>query len=432
MGKKYSFLLVAFVLLIPFTAPTSVRGAGFAIYEGSARGNALGGTLVGRADDPSALFYNPAGMTQLPGSQVAGGATAIIPTTDVVTHQGGTQITTETTANVWTPPHLYSTCQLTDSIWLGLGVFSRFGLGTEFDPNWPGRYNTYEAVIQTLSVNPNVAFKLGDRLSLAFGVSLMWMNLTLNQKIDFPNLYNPDPDTYGNDIDQSLTGDSSGCGYNLAFHFKPWNWMSLGALYRSKVKQEIKGEVDFTKPPSVEAAYPTVFNDTTASGEIMFPDMVFLGATFFPSDRLSLEVGGTWTGWSTYEKLTIHYGAPLLNPIKPGVTSSTKDKRWNDTWRFHVGVEYRVNDWMDLRLGYVRDISPIPDDTVDYLVPTSDRDLYSAGFGLRHGKWSFDLSYTFLHFESRAVGARPSEGIWDSTFEHGFAHLFGFSVGYCF
>jgi long-chain fatty acid transport protein len=271
-------------VLCLLAAASMARGAGFALYEGSARGNALGGTLVGRADDPSALFYNPAGMTQLPGFRVMGGATAIWPKTDVVTTYEGTRTRSETETNLWIPPHLYSTYQYTDSIWLGLGIFSRFGLGTEFDKGWPGRYNTYNAVIQTITVNPNVALKVNDKLSLAAGASWMWLDLTLEQKIDFGSRVGK-PNAL--DVDQSLTGDSSGYGYNLALHYKAFDWMSLGASYSSQTKQSIEGEANFSKPAEVPS---DLFNDTRASAEITLPDMAFLGVEFYPVDRVSLQV----------------------------------------------------------------------------------------------------------------------------------------------
>lgn len=413
------------ILCILFTA-SMARGAGFALYEGSARGNALGGTLVGRADDPSTLFYDPAGMTQLPGLQVMGGATAIMPKTDVVTTYGGTRSRSETETNLFLPPHLYSTYQYTESIWLGLGVFSRFGLGTEFDPNWPGRYNSYNAVIETLTINPNVAFKVNDKLSLAGGVSWMSFDLTLEQKIDFGRLVGS-PQAL--DVDQSLTGDSSGYGFTLAAHYKALDWMSLGLSYVSRTKQDIKGKADFSKPAGVPA---TVFNDTKASGEITLPDMLFCGAVFHLMDRLSLELDGIWTRWSTYDELTIHYRDPILDPILPDVRSSTKDKRWNDVWRVQVGFEYKAQDWLDLRLGYVYDDSPVPRETVDYLLPTNDRHLFNLGCGILLDQWTVDLSYTYMYMEGRSVSARPEDGVLDSRFKDSDAHLIGFSLSYNF
>jgi long-chain fatty acid transport protein len=418
-----------FAVLGLLVAATMAQGAGFALYEGSARGNALGGTLVGRADDPSAIFYNPAGITQLPGLQVMGGATFISPKTDVVTDVGDMKITTETEDNVWIPPHLYSTYQCNDSIWFGLGVLSRFGLGTEYDEDWPGKYNIYKAVVKTVTVNPNVAFKVNDKLSLAAGVSAMWLDLDLEQKIDVGK-------TMGQpgalDVDQELTGDDWGYGFNLAAHYKACDWMSLGLSYVSRVDQDVDGDADFTKPPVSDL--DPVFNDTGVSGEITLPDMLFMGVTFYPADRWSLEIDAIWNGWSSYDELVIEYDHFIAVDPLTGlpVTEARVKKDWDDVWRFQFGAEYKATDWLDLRLGYVFDESPIPDETVDYLVPANDRHLYSLGCGMHWGEWILDLSYTYLVIENRSVDARPQDGILDSRFEDGVTHLFGASLSYRF
>jgi long-chain fatty acid transport protein len=417
--RSYSFLVGLAALVLVLSAETAFS-AGFALYEGSARANALGGTLVGRADDPSALFYNPAGITQLAGFQLMAGATTIGPKSDVVTTRRGMDTTSETKTNLWVSPHLYSAYQCTDALWFGLGVFSRFGLGTEFDETWPGRYNNYNAVIQTSTVNPNVAFKVSERLSLAVGASWMWFDLTLEQKIDFGA-------TVGNpnalDVDQSLQGegDNSGYGFNLALHYKACEWMSIGLSYVSQRRQKIKGDADFSKPSGIPE---NLFRDTKASGDIRLPDMVFVGLAFYPVDRLSLEIDGVWTRWSTYDQFTVDYEDPIL----PGLDRLTQDKDWNNVWRLQLGAEYQVLNWLDLRLGYVRDNCPIPAETADYLVPSDDRHVYAVGCGIHRGRWTGDLSYSYVDGENRSVAARPEEGILDARFEDGHAHMFGFSI----
>ncbi len=428
MKRAHWLVGVGFAVWSIGVAADMAQGSGFALYEGSARGNALGGTLVGRADDPSAIFFNPAGMTQLSGLQIVGGATAIMPKTDVVTFDEGVKTSTETDSNVWVPPHLYSTYQYSDSVWFGLGILSRFGLGTEYDDDWPGRYNIYTAIVKTLSINPNLALKVNDRLSLAAGVSAMWLDLDLEQKIDFGAAAGL-PGAL--DIDQELTGDDWGYGFNLAAHYKACDWMSLGVSYVSRVDQDVDGDADFSKPAGVPAE---IFNDTGGSGEITLPDMVFLGVAFYPCDRWSLEVNGVWTGWSTYDELTIKYDN--LIAVDPGtglpVTEVTVPKNWDDVWRFQFGIEYQAMDWLDLRVGYVWDESPIPDETADYLVPTDDRQLYNIGCGMHWDQWTVDLSYTYLSVDTRSVDARPQDGILDSKFEDGYTHLIGASVGYRF
>jgi long-chain fatty acid transport protein len=404
--------------------------AGFSIYEGSARGNALGGTLVGRADDPSALYYNPAGITQLPGVQVMGGATFILPSTTVNSFSGGRRTSTDTEDNVWVPPHAYITAQATDNIWFGLGVFSQFGLGTEFDENWPGRYSSYEAIIQSLTVNPNVAIKFNDQFSLAAGFDIMWFDVDLSRKINISQLVNipglPD-------IDRNLTGDSFGYGVNLGLRYQPMDWLAFGASYRSQVKQSLNGNADFTKSGIVATnpLFSRAFNDTNASANITLPDSLFLGVMFKPVDRWSVEVGATWTNWSTFDALTVKYDVdPQALTTGSATYSNTKD--WEAVWRYQIGVEYKPLDWLDLRAGYVFDESPIQDEWVDYLVPANDRHLFNVGTGFHWNKWTLDLSYTYLMIEDRDVDESRSEGVLLSDFEDGHAHLIGMSVGYKF
>ncbi len=297
------FLLLMVIISMVFSAELC-SAAGFALYEASARGNALAGAMVARADDPSALFFNPAGITQLPGLQMMVGATAIMPSTKVTTYApNGVATTTRTEDNTWVPAHLYATYQAADKVWLGLGVFSPFGLGTEFPSNWTGRYNSYEAVIKTITVNPNIAFKLNDMFSFALGLDLMWFDLDLKRKIDTKSFGG-----FG-DVNRELSGDSLGMGLNVAFHGRPFDWLKLGFSYRSQVTQNVSGDAKFIKPARFPNVYPysTAFNNTSASGSITLPDELFLAAAFYPTKDFSVEVGAIWTRWSTYDALTINY-----------------------------------------------------------------------------------------------------------------------------
>ena len=216
----YSFLTVVFVLFLS----TSAFGAGFALYEGSARGNVLGAGLVASADDPSAVFYNPAGITQLKGKQVMVGFTAITPMITVETPGG---VESDFTRNWYFPPHAYYTQQVNDNIWFGMGLFSRFGLGTEFNSNWPGRYNSYFAEIQTVELNPNIAYKFSDKLSVAFGLNMTYLTLDLKKKLS-PAVGSPEFE---------LDGDSWGWGLNAAVQYKPTDWMQAGITYRSRISR---------------------------------------------------------------------------------------------------------------------------------------------------------------------------------------------------
>ena len=169
--RKSLFLFFCLVLL---AFSKQADAAGFGIYEWSSRGNALGGAMVARADDPSAVAFNPAGMVQLEGTQMMFGFTAISPTADMTGYDLPDVLMSKpeesTVASSWFPPHFYYVRQFKENQWFGLGLFTRFGLGTEFDPNWFGRYNSYKAEIMSVSLNPSWAWKVNEKLSVGLGL----------------------------------------------------------------------------------------------------------------------------------------------------------------------------------------------------------------------------------------------------------------------
>ncbi len=419
MGRL--FLLPVIVISVVFSAELC-SASGFALYESSARGNALAGAVVARADDPSALFFNPAGITQLPGLQMMAGATAIMPSTKVTTYSPKA-VTTKTEDNTWIPPHLYATYQATDKVWLGLAVFSPFGLGTEFPSDWPGKYNSYEAVIKTFTINPNIAFKVNDKFSFALGLDLMSFDLDLKRKIDTK------PFGGFGDVNRELEGDSLGMGFNVALHGRPFDWLKLGFSYRSQVTQHVTGDAKFLKParfPNVPP-FSSAFNDTSASGSITLPDEFFFGAAFYPTKDFSVEVGAIWTRWSTYEALTISYGTP---PLPGGGRVYSDPKDWSDVWRPFIGFEYKAADWLDLRAGYAFDQEAVNQQYADYLVPANNRHLFSFGPGFHWRNWSLDLSYTYLLITDRDDVPAHEPGVLPSSFSNGYANMVGVSLGY--
>jgi long-chain fatty acid transport protein len=341
------------------------------------------------------------------------GFTAIAPKTDVVTIKDGKTTTTTTKDNIWLPPHAYLTYQLNDRYWLGVGIYSRFGLGTEYPDDWPGKYNVTYAGIKSISFNPNLAIKLTDDLSFAFGLETMWFEFT-QEKVIAPNPLLG----INQEIQTKLVGDSIGYGFNVALHYKPTNWLAMGITYKSQVEQTVKGDMTFDNP---------AVKDRGAKGDITLPDSFTAGIMIEPVSQLTLETDIIYTRWSTYDELTIEFEEPLFGVLP----AQTYEKDWHDTWRFQFGAEYSLNDLVNLRASYVYDQSPIPDDHVDYMVPASNRHLFGLGAGIHWNNWTVDLSYTYLLIESRDIDA-SAEGIYDGEFKNGHSHLIGLSIGYKF
>ncbi|MFO7728833.1 MAG: outer membrane protein transport protein [Desulfonatronovibrio sp.] len=416
--------VIVAAILIFFVQAGNIYSAGFSLYEWGARGTAMGGTMIGRADDPSAVAYNPAGITQLEGIQTMMGLSVVSPSGEIET-PGGT--TTSIERNNWIPPHAYLTYQMNDWAWLGLGVYTRFGLGTEYEDDWVGRYNTVFTRVQSASFNPNLAFKLSEKFSLAVGAEVMWFDFHQEKATN-----SWAPGVRAADIDAKLDGDSYGFGGNIALHYKPNNTWAFGLTYKSRVKQSVSGKIKFKRQPGVPLP-ATWFENSSAEGDIVLPDSFGLGIMFRPYEKLTLEANAIYSLWSTYDELKIKYKKDLTpgNPAGPTKVSAA-DKKWEDVWRFQIGAEYDLTDLIDVRLGYVYDQIPDRDKYADYMTPTSHRHIINAGLGLNWEKVSVDLSYSFLWFNNRSIDGRPEHGVVDSRFKEGKTHLTGVSLTYRF
>ncbi len=397
-------------------AAQSAFGAGFGIYEGSARGNAMGTGVTADPASPSVLYNNAAGMTELEGTQMEAGATLIRPHQTVYTTTPAGSVENKADSKWWTPPNAYVTHQFNDKVWTGLGIFSRYGLGVEYDDDWMGRYNVQEATIQSIDVNPSVAFKVLDSLSLAAGLRAEWFEFELSKALPTRTPF-VDPD-----LQFHMKGDSWGIGYNLGAYYEATDWLAFGLAYDSEIEQEVEGSYDVNHP---------VLSGGDGSGDVTTPGILRFGTSVKATDKLTIDAGIVCTMWSSYDELAIDFDPALLGQYPDSVT----EKDWDDAFRYQLGVEYALNEEWALRAGYVYDETPDPDAHVDYIVPGNDRNLISLGVGYKKGDFFCDLFYTYLMIEDRDISisaerAAEKDGVLPGKFEDGDAHLIGLSVGY--
>ena len=404
-------LLVGTLGVAAVLAAQTVLGAGFGIYEGSARGNAMGTEVTADPASPSVLYNNAAGMTELEGTQVEAGVTLIRPSQTVVTTTPAGENNNYANSKWWAPPNAYVTHQINEKVWAGMGVFSRYGLGIDYEDNWAGRYNCQEATIQSLDINPSVAFKVMDNLSLAAGLRAEWFEFELFKAIPSGTPF-VDPD-----LQFHMKGDSWGVGYNLGAFYKATDWLSFGLAYDSEIEQEVEGDYDVNHP---------LLSGGDGSGDITTPGILRFGTSVQATEKLTVNAGVVYTMWSSYDELAIDFDPALLG----AVSSSTTEKDWDDVFRYQLGAEYALNETWALRAGYIRDMTPDPDAHADYIVPANDRNLISLGVGYKQGDFFCDLSYTLLLIDDRDIAARPADGVMPGELKDGDSHLIGVSAGY--
>ncbi len=409
-------------LLLSLCFGGTALAEGFAMSEWSARGLALAGGMVGRADDVSALAYNAAGITQLQGVHFMAGMSFVAPYGSIKVNTGTESHTTATKTNVWMPGHGYLSYQVNDNVWLGLGVYSRFGLGNTYDDNWIGRGNVYGISLTTFSAVPTVAFKINDIFSASLGVEIMHMSMFLGNRLE-PNFFGA-----GNDLTSlQLEASSVGVGLHAGIHAKFNEQWSAGLTYKSKVVHSVKGQAYFGEQnPLGKFGSSATSNmiDTNVEGMIVLPDSIAFGISYKPLENLSFEVGTVYTRWSTFSDLDIYFDS--------GFGPSKNPKNWKDGWNFNASVEYSPLDWLTLRAGYWHETAVTDEQYTDYMIPSSGRDVLSLGVGFEYEDWTVDLAYTHMwvydtnYNKSAAHGVNPGH-----SFNVG-ADLYTFSVGYKF
>lgn len=408
MLKKLSVVLMLSVLLADLS-----YGAGFALYEYSARGTAMGGATVANKAEPASLAVNPALITELDGTQAQLGLTVV--TANAKTTVAGQQRGLKN--DVWYLPNFYITQKWSDQVSVGLGGFSRYGLGGEYKnwETWAGSQLAYKVKLETFSFTPTIAVKANDEFSVAMGLEAMVIGFTQNSTLM--------PGPAANATAYEISGSGVSWGGNFSFIYRPeWaeKW-SLGAMYRTKIKQNLNGRIH----AGMEYAARNIFDDD-AKGAITLPDSLTAGVSFRPTEDLILEAGIVGTFWSAYDQILIEYSDRESTP-----TIHNK-KDYKDTYRLNLGAEYNLNPNWAVRAGYVFDKSPINKHEMDTLVPVDDRHIASVGAGYHNDTWSVDLSYSHIFAKNLSGNSNSQFGSVPMKYTDGRSDMYGITVGYKF
>ena len=446
------------VLGILLISATAAMGAGFRLPEAGAKAMGMGFAFTAQADDPSAIYFNPAGIVQLEGQNVMIGMTYIrengaefTGTTPLTlnTATGTFDIRSETQKDLdFVVPNAYWTRKASPNFAYGVGLFVPFGLAQEYENRETSifRNQITKVELQTFVVNPTVAWKVNEVLSVGVGIDFMYGKAKLAQAgvvrlgaapLDQVNIFQLD-----------LEGDGTAWGYNLGALLDVTENVTVGIAFRSRFQLDIddadvevrgiNNTIPFVPnpvPPPAAFTAAQIFggtsSDTKASTTINMPATAALGVAYV-RDRLTLEADLDWTFWHTFRTLVIDIRNN--NPLLP---DAVRPEDWDDVVAFRAGVEYRVTDPLALRAGFAYDPTPVPAGTMSPLLPDSTRLNYMAGAGYKFGNWTIDGSYFYADKKDRTVNnqvnaAAPSigsgfNGTWKSD-----AHLVALDIGYRF
>ena len=395
-------LLVGLVMAVAGTA----RGAGFAVLEKSARslGTAYAGETAA-AEDPSTVWANPAGMTLLDGTQFASSGFAILPSAHFENHgstlnpsvlgtgplSGGNGGDAGSLALV---PSFFLTHAVGSRLRLGFGAFAPFGLTTDWERGWVGRYNALSSSLYTVDVSPSVAVKLTDWISIGGGADIQYAKARLTNSLDMGSIcqifgaqQNIPPAVCSAiglppgkvDGHVKLSGDNWNAGYNLGLLLTPTPQTRIGLSYRSSVHHDLGGTATFMVPKQAQILRKVsgALVDTGAHAAVDLPERVGLGASheIFPGWTILADID--WTRWSRFDQLVFVFD----NPKQPSIV---QPEGWTDSFRYALGVRWTPNRVWTFRLGSAYDQTPIPNATLRTpRIPDSDRIWLAAGVGVR-------------------------------------------------
>lgn len=416
---KTVVLVTVFIL---FIASGSALGAGFALIEQgvSGLGNAYAGGAAS-AEDATTVFFNPAGLTRLDGQQFIAGAHIIMPSAKF-NNEGSTHILQGVTKApllggnggdggvTKVIPNMYFSKKLSDRFTVGIGINTPFGLATEYDNTWVGRYHAIESDVLTVNINPAIAYKINENLSVGAGFSIQYLKAKLSNAIDFGTLNAigklpvvlPGLTPQLSDGFSSLDGDSWGVGFNLGILYEFNKNTRIGAAYRSRIKHTLKGDAEFSSVPAGLSPYP-VFKNTVAEADLTLPDNLSISFFHQFNPQWMIMADFTWTNWRLFKELNVTFDNPYQPP------SVTKEE-WQNSYRYSLGLTYAPNSNWTFRVGTAYDTSAVADEQHRTpRIPDGDRIWAAFGIGYKFSKTvSFDLGYAHLFINDPKINKNPT------------------------
>lgn len=412
-------------------AASAAHAAGFMLTEQSA--GALGRAYAGvgvDGTDISGVYYNPATMTLHPGTQIQAGFVAVGLDLAFEGTNDYAGVTENGQYNTQAIPHGYISHQLTDSMWIGLAMTVPFGMGTEYKDDWRLANRGISAEVLTFDFNPNVAWKVSDKLSLGAGMSIQYAaaDLKMQENLGIAKL------------DGEVDADSIAWGFNFGLMWSPLENLRFGLSYRSKVNHNAEGDFTIDNIRDVSDGYEYIYGLAGTYGDaratISAPAWAMATAAWDVNELLSLYATFRWTDWSSFDTLDIKSSG--LNPVG-GV--KTVENHWQDTYLVSVGADLRFTNWWTFRAGIGYETSAVDDPKYrTAIIPDADRLWLALGSSFKATEnMQIDVSAAWLHGIGErnlwsSDGSNPIEGTPEKAgkFEDLDAYLFGVQLVYKF
>lgn len=425
--------LLAGIALLPLTLSTA-QAAGYRFGTQSAAAEGTANANGAEAADASTIFANPAGILRLSkGWNFSGvldyvdadlrftdqGSTISLPGSGLQPRAIGVVGETSTAAKPVVVPHAYASYRASDDIAYGIGVFVPWGTKINYPSNWGGRYNIQSVELQSLNINPNVAFKAAKGLSVSAGFSFEYMDGKLRRAVPYGSVYaagllsaahqaatagapglalqlqQQAAQVFGDpqyDGSIGVKGSDWGVGLNFSALWEISADTRVGVAYRSPIQHKLRGNADWTQPSTLPANVLAAItaspyngtsamdhNDSAASLAVRTPESLSIHGFHQLTPTIAIMGDFTWTNESRLKQLRIDF--------KNTTADSITAEHWKDSTKLSIGAQWKATDRLLLRTGVTKDRSPVPSSTRSPALPDSARTWFAVG-----GNWAFDLN----------------------------------------
>jgi long-chain fatty acid transport protein len=355
--------------------------------------------FTAQADDPSAIFYNPAGLTQLKGTSVSAGAFYLQPEFRLE----GTDGSNSSMRLPSVLPHLYAESDMGTNHWrFGIGIDNVYGINEDYGSTGALRTLVDEAQLSVINIAPTVAYKIDPSLSVGLAFNIYYGDLLLTRQVTL----GPPPTPEGQ---FHLRGSAVGFGVTPGFMWKINDQNTIGAYYRSPFSLDFNGTAELKIPHASEVG------PSDAQAALEFPQSAGIGYAFRPVKRLKLEGDVIWTDWHAVSDLQIQSQDPHFN-------NQTLPAHWISGFTFRGGVQYDLTDHWALRAGYAYSQNSVPNSTFSPLVPDSNYHLFAMGGGYSAPSWDFNVAATYIYRETHDVAGSVDSPLVNGTWNN---HMYG-------
>lgn len=395
-------ILAGLLLSGVMAAPVPALAGGFYLQEQSPKetGRALSGGAAA-ADDPSTVYFNPAAMTELSGIQTSIGGVALMASAHQTNR--GTYRTVPALPGARVPvsgnsggnpfdkvipvPSFYVTGQVTDQLWLGLGVNAPFGLKLDYDDGFFGRYDSLYTNLKTYNIQPSAAYKINEHFSIGGGVDVQYVKATLTNAL--PQLSPLIP----TDGFARLKGDDWSVGWNAGLFYTGGD-TNFGVHYRSGISHRLKGTQDIS---GLLGPIAVANGSFAATAPLDLPDIVTVSMMHRLTPQLRAMVTGRWYNWSRFKGIAVTSATGTTN----------KELDYKDSYSVSLGGEYDVSPALTLRAGTMFDRTPTNPQHLTTRVPDGDRAWLTGGATFNISP-AFALNLSYAHnFVEKANIIRP-------------------------